>query len=296
MNAIEVYESIKNTSYGIYTLYKKLEELEIEGKESTIEYEKVLKAIEQYTQIENNYYEILEKMSEKDNELPLNLGALTLIDAKSSFGQFARIGEVLNIIFNDFEEDDIIPMRMNNKIFEIYLHIMTNEDDMARKQYEVFEAQKEQYFIDILSSMIKDKNYQSYRKELIKAKYKIAFINRKRNPQKPGIDFSLYTPAGFANIIEIIEYAKKIYRLNENEIFFSGNIRSILLSSAYIRANLMQMDDVCIETLKLRLDETEKSGEITVGFGKKIFEEILEYQSQDKKEFKDKGNALNRKF
>ena len=87
-----------------------------------------------------------------------------------------------------------------------------------------------------------------------------------------------------------------MYKLSEKSINSPLNARSILLSSAFIRANLIQMDDVSTEALRLILQTGEILGDVKSNDGKKLFDRIVEYQEEDKTTFKNKGNALKRKF
>lgn len=296
MNENDIYNSIKNTSYVLYGLYQKLSKLEIAHKETTKEYEDILRMIEVYTALEDKYYDMLEELSRKDDDLPLRLNALTALETNFPYSIDKKISDPSYIIFHDFDSEDIVPMRITNKLFEVFIHIKTSEDDIERKLFDCYDAQKDQYFIDILDSMSKDKEYKDYRKTLINAKYKVAFINKKRTVKKVENDFFSDTAAGLTNATEVSVYAKKMYKLNRESILSPVNARSILLSSAYIRANLLQMDETSIETLKLILETGEALGDIIPGTGKELFESILEYQSEDKTHFKNKGNALKRKF
>ena len=188
-------------------------------------------------------------------------------------------------------------MRITNKLFEVFLHNrVSDSNDIERIMYDEYEAQRDQYFVDILDSMSKDKDYKDYKKMLIKAKYKVAFINKRRNPRKVEINFFANTAAGMSNAAEVSEYAKKMYKLSEKSINSPLNARSILLSSAFIRANLIQMDDISTEALRLILQTGEILGDVKSNDGKKLFDRIVEYQEEDKTTFKNKGNVLKRKF
>ena len=99
-----------------------------------------------------------------------------------------------------------------------------------------------------------------------------------------------------SNAAEVSEYAKKMYKLSEKSINSPLNARSILLSSAFIRANLIQMDDVSTEALRLILQTGEILGDVKANDGKKLFDRIVKYQEEDKTTFKNKGNALKREF
>ena len=297
MDESDIHNSIKSTTYVLYTLYLKLAKLEIDGKDCTKEYEETLRAIEIYTALEDKYYDMLEELSKKDSELVLRLNAVTALESQSHFANEKKLCDPSYIIFHDFKIQDIVPMRITNKLFEVFLHNrVSDSNDIERIMYDEYEAQRDQYFVDILDSMSKDKDYKGYKKMLIKAKYKVAFINKRRNPRKVEINFLTNTAAGMSNAAEVFEYAKKMYKLSKKSINSPLNARSILLSSAFIRANLIQMDDVSTEALRLILQTGEILGDVKANDGKKLFDRIVKYQEEDKTTFKNKGNALKRKF
>lgn len=297
MGESEIYNSIKSTTYVLYNLYQRLTKLEIEGKNSSKEYEETLRTIEIYTALEDKYYDMLEELGKKDSELVLRLNAITALEAPSYFGKEKKLCDPTFIIFHDFKSEDVVPMRITNKLFEVFLHNkVSDENDIERAIYDGYESQRDQYFLDILDSMSKDKDYKAYRNMIIKAKYKVAFINKRRNPRKVENNFFTDSAAGLTNATEVVEYAKKMYKLSESSINSPLNARSILLSSAYIRANLIQMDEMSTEALRLILQTSEALGDVKVSDGKKLFDRIVEYQDEDKTTFKDKGNALKRKF
>lgn len=297
MIKIDIYNSIKSTTGALYCLYQKLAKLEIEGKEATATYEETLRAIETYTILEDKYYDIIEDISKNDEEVILRLNAVTALGAQAQFGSDRKLSDPSYIIFHDFEGEDIVPMRMTNKLFETYLHNKVSDiDDINRKLYDEYGAQRDQYFIDVLDSMSKDKEFKAYRKMLIRAKYKVAFINKRRNPRKLESNFFTDTAAGLTNATELTEYAKKMYKLSEKSINSPSNARSILLSTAFIRANLIQMDEVSTEALRLMIETGVSLGDIEANAGKKLFDRIVDYQDEDKETFKDRGNSLKRKF
>ena len=53
MGESDIYNSIKSTTYVLYNLYQRLTKLEIEGKNSSKEYEETLRTIEIYTALED---------------------------------------------------------------------------------------------------------------------------------------------------------------------------------------------------------------------------------------------------
>lgn len=297
MNESDIYNSIKSTTYVLYSLYQKLTNLEIDGKEATKEYEETLRAIEIYTTLEDKYYDMLEELGKKDDDLVLRLNAITALQSHANFGSDKKICDPSYIIFHNFKSEDVVPMRITNKLFEVFLHNrISDENELERRLYDEYEAQRDQYFVDILDSMSKDKDFKAYKNMLIRAKYKVAFINKRRKPRKLESDFFADTAAGLTNATEVSEYAKKMYKLSEKSINSPLNARSILLSSAFIRANLLQMDEVSTEALRLILQTGEALGDIEVHEGKKLFDRIVDYQDEDKKTFRDKGNSLKRKF
>ena len=190
MDESDIHNSIKSTTYVLYTLYLKLAKLEIDGKDCTKEYEETLRAIEIYTALEDKYYDMLEELSKKDSELVLRLNAVTALESQSHFANEKKLCDPSYIIFHDFKIQDIVPMRISNKLFEVFLHNrVSDSNDIERIMYDEYEAQRDQYFVDILDSMSKDKDYKGYKKMLIKAKYKVAFINKRRKPRKVEINF-----------------------------------------------------------------------------------------------------------
>lgn len=79
-----------------------------------------------------------------------------------------------------------------------------------------------------------------------------------------------------------------MYKLNESSINSPFNARSILLSSAYIRANLIQMDEMSTEALRLILQTSEALGDVKVSDGKNYLIELLNIKMKIKQHSKTK--------
>ena len=103
MDESDIYNSIKSTTYVLYTLYLKLAKLEIEGKDCTKEYKEVLRRIEIYTVLEDKYYDMLEELSKKDSELVLRLNAVTALESESHFDIEKKLCDPSYIIFHDLK-------------------------------------------------------------------------------------------------------------------------------------------------------------------------------------------------
>lgn len=292
----EIYYSLRNIASVLYRLYLELSSLESKKMDSSIEYERVLKLVEFYTSLEDEYYKRLEELSYSDEDIIERMYVNTLISTASAFPPDKQLSDPTYIIFHDIKEDDIIPMRMANKLFEVSMIARKDKDEIGDKLYTEYESQKGTYFLDIIDSMSKDKDCESVRNELIKAKYKVAFINKRRCPREPENDFIASTANEVINAQEVLTYAKKMYGLNELSINALGNRRKLLLSIAYIRANLLQMDEVGLQALTTLINVGEMCGDLNPRDGKKLFEGILEYAKNDKETFKSKGKSLKRKF
>lgn len=129
----EIYYSLRNITSILYRLYRKLTILETEGKDSSLEYENTLKLIEFYTAIEDQYYEKLEKLVEDDDEIIEKLYVNNLISTASTFPPDKQLSDPTYIIFHDVKEDDIIPMRIANKLFETSVMTRKTDDEMGKK-------------------------------------------------------------------------------------------------------------------------------------------------------------------
>lgn len=291
-----LYFSIKSVTQILYRLYCRLAILESQEKDTSLEYEKTLKLIEFYTALEDQYYENVEKLLKKDEDIVERMYVNTLLSTESNFSPEKSLSDPSYMIFHDFKENDVVPMRMATKLYEISIQNSEEANQLGKRVYNEYESQRDTYFIDIIDSMIKDNTYKNFKKMLIKAKYKIAFINKKRKPEEPSDDMIISTAMAVANSKEIISYAQKMYRLNKSSIESPSNTRKILLSSAYIRANLLQMDELALEILNTLLTIGEDVGELKPGDGKTLFDSILKKEKEDKETFKEKGNTLKRKF
>lgn len=292
----EIYYSLKNITSILYRLYRKLTILETMSKDSSLEYEKTLKLIEFYTALEDQYYEKLEKLSEKDEDIIERLYVNNMISTASSFPPDKQLSDPTYIIFHDVKEDDIIPMRMANKLFETSMLTRTEEDEMGKKIYSEYESQKGTYFVEVLDALSKDETCKEFRNELIKAKYKVAFINKRRCAKEVSDDFIISSANEVINAQEILTYARKMYGLSQKSIEAPSNARKLLLTMAYIRANMLQMGDVGMQALSALLYMGEQAGDLTPRDGKKLLEGILNYEKEDKETFKSKGKTLKRKF
>lgn len=292
----DIYYSLRNITSILYRLYRNLYTLEVKEESSSLEYEKTLKLIEFYTRLEDQYYERLETLVKEDGEIIERMYVNNLLSTESTFSPEKQLSDISYIIFHDIKENDIIPMRMANKLFETSVITSENSDEISQGLYNGYEAQKGTYFIDILDAMSKDPDYEEFRNQLIKAKYKVAFINKRRSPLEPNDEFVVSTANEIMNAQEILNYARKMYNLNDSSIKSPSNARRLLLSMAYIRANMLQMSEVGMQALYTLLSMGESCGDLNPREGKKLFDEILKYEKDDKETFKSKGNTLKRKF
>lgn len=292
----DIYYSLRNITSILYRLYRNLYTLEVKKESSSLEYEKTLKLIEFYTRLEDQYYERLETLVKEDGEIIERMYVNNLLSTESTFSPEKQLSDISYIIFHDIKENDIIPMRMANKLFETSVITSENSDEISQGLYNGYESQKGTYFIDILDTMSKDPDFKEFRNQLIKAKYKVAFINKRRSPLEPNDEFVVSTANEMMNAQEILNYARKMYNLSESSIKSPSNARRLMLSMAYIRANMLQMSEVGMQALYTLLSMGESCGDLNPREGKKLFDEILKYEKDDKETFKSKGNTLKRKF
>lgn len=292
----EIYYSLRNITSILYRLYRKLIAFEALGKESSLEYEKTLKLIEFYTAIEDQYYAKLEKLVKEDEEIIERLYVNNMISTASSFPPDKQLSDPTYIIFHDVQEDDIIPMRMANKLFETSVMTREADDDTGKRVFSEYEPQKGTYFVEILDSLSKDSTCKEFRNELIKAKYKVAFINKRRCAKEISDDFLISAANEIVNAQEILTYARKMYGLSGKSIEAPSNARKLLLTMAYIRANMLQMGEVGMQALNTLLYVGEQAGDLVPRDGKKLLEGILSYEKEDKETFKYRGESLKRKF
>lgn len=292
----EIYYSLRNITSILYRLYHKLTILETMGKDSSLEYEKTLKLIELYTAIEDQYYEKTEKLVEDDDEIIERLYVNNMISTASTFPPDKQLSDPTYIIFHDVKEDDIIPMRMANKLFETSVMTRKTDDEMGKRLFSEYESQKGTYFVEILDALSKDEICKEFRNELIKAKYKVAFINKRRRAKEASDDFLISTANEVVNAQEILTYARKMYGLSQKSIEAPSNARKLLLTMAYIRANMLQMGEIGMQALNTLLYMGEQAGDLVPKDGKKLLEGILNYEKEDKETFKSKGETLKRKF
>ncbi len=292
----DIYYSLRNITSILYRLYRNLYTLEVKKESSSLEYEKTLKLIEFYTRLEDQYYERLETLVKEDGEIIERMYVNNLLSTESTFSPEKQLSDISYIIFHDIKENDIIPMRMANKLFETSVITSENSDEISQGLYNGYESQKGTYFIDILDAMSKDPDFKEFRNQLIKAKYKVAFINKRRSPLEPNDEFVVSTANEMMNAQEILNYARKMYNLSESSIKSPSNARRLMLSMAYIRANMLQMSEVGMQALYTLLSMGESCGDLNPREGKKLFDEILKYEKDDKETFKSKGNTLKRKF
>ena len=172
-----LYFSIKSVTQILYRLYCRLAILESQEKDTSLEYEKTLKLIEFYTALEDQYYENVEKLLKKDEEIVERMYVNTLLSTESNFSPEKSLSDPSYMIFHDFKENDVVPMRMATKLYEISIQNSEEANQLGKRVYNEYESQRDTYFIDIIDSMIKDNTYKNFKKMIIKSKYKIAFIN-----------------------------------------------------------------------------------------------------------------------
>lgn len=293
MKIEEIYLNLKNISTLIYIIYQRLTKLEIEHKESSIEYENQLEALDSLLKMEKYYYGIIIKQAKKNYGVIIDISAENLKNTTEKMPKDTLIHDTSIFIYNELEEEDLIAMRMSYKLYELYIKLK-EEDSIDNQVINGYEPKRDKYFLDIISDEIIGTTDKKNRKKLIQAKYTYAFIH----PQKEEVQIEnedyVNAIVAIKNSSEIMDYASMISQANKEEIVKSQ--KKYLLSFLYSRACLLQMESLMIETLRETLVILNKIDETTANDGAKAFMSLFDCIDEDRKKYLNRNYKYERKY
>ena len=275
-----IFQDIFNLNKKIAKLYNRLTNLEINQLIDTLEYKNIKKYISICQEVENELYQKLDCY-----KFPIYLDYLqkNLYDNISDY----------DVICSDFE-DLILHKRIYNRISSIETSLIIediqkeNDDSLDSQRIMLVNTIHEDFlnlFIFFLNDFINNPIFNKYKEDLIKAKYKVYFLNNQlekmflQNSTQDNI-INCFSTADLLTIeqkelhhlvyIYINKYIKKYFpkllEITDDMYKDDEKVRLSLLYQALIKSSLE------ISNLDFRIHEQD--GEISNRMSKNILENI----------------------
>ena len=315
MKENEYYSLLLNKSNELIMYYDILKTKELENRKGDLEYNNALFQIARLRKEEDKLYdELFSGVNTKDEIIELSstiagiavgeLRNFDLLDKKS-------ILEPISVIFgNKLPNEFLVAMRITTKLLEISkkkgMHEIlidhygeNSEEELDTYNiYSSLEFRVDKQFLDIIDSHIEEaKDFDEIRRMYIDAKYSYAFVrNEESEIYIDEDDYSKKMIYSVAAIPKILEYAIRLSGLNKPTLTHKSNQRRIMLESDYVRALVLQLDDLSFDTLLSTINEESKKGTIKNDFGMQVFNNILSFRDEDIERFNNDNLELKRLF
>lgn len=290
MNNEEIALTLKNISFILRVLYKKLAYIEINNKLDTDEYKKVLSLVNFYISLEDVYYNEIFLRKSCDDILEIN--AIMIND----FASKAKIGSYLDedLIMSGFlDDDELIIMRCFRKLFIIFAKLDCKDilDGSINYMIEKTNNERNNIFLGLIEKEASNLSLPN-RNSLVETKYDLGFIFK--NEEYINHNDIIAEVGAELKISEDICRAGKT--LSNIVLKDEMDTRNVTMLVSYIKASLcfMSEDDVFIiqDTFYSYLEH----GFITDGYGFSLFNQLLDDFGTIKKDYLNGKFTLKRKY
>ena len=301
MIAVNLIESLLRVSYLICSNYKALAQLELDGQEGTEKYNTLLKGIKVLEGIENELYSVHYsgcRMGAIENK-SLAKEALKRLNKQFLTDDYKKINRPELIVFNQFKTPDLSLLRVVNRVmnFDVNLtlekkvngsteknlhdpEILTSVAALLATRVDVVKSIDD--IESILNIEIRDKsNDEETRKSLIEAKYDY-YSMFEHNFNMPGYE-EFKKQISIAMRESLIDFLKdKVSKINMKMSLIPENKRKILLTTIYVRARLLNLDEEDKEILKKQIQSLIDQQRIQDSYGTKLFMKLIDQSYYDK--------------
>ncbi|MGM9877520.1 MAG: hypothetical protein ACI33S_02615 [Bacilli bacterium] len=316
MKEKEYYLLLLNKANELIMYYDILKTKELENRKGDLEYNNALFQIVRLRKEEDKLYEkLFSGVNTKDEiiELSSTIAGIAIGELSNNFDLSNKkaILEPISVIFgNKLPNEVLVAMRITTKLLEISkkkcMHeLLTerygedNEEELdTYDTYSSLESRVDKQFLDIIDSHIEEaRDFEEIRRMYIDAKYSYAFVRSEESEiYIDEDDYSKKMIYSVATIPKILEYAIKLSELNKPTLTHKSNQRRLMLESDYVRALVLQLDDLSFDTLLSIIKEETKKGNIGNDFGMQVFNNILSFRDEDIEKFNNDNLELKRLF
>lgn len=246
------YNEMYNISSSIYKLHEKMASLEIQGKISGLEYNKLLEYLEICLEYEEQLYSNLDISKVNDILLFLNV-----------------YDEDFYNNLNSFRNHDCINVRLINKLLyfsRLHAKDCNNQDEadeafnMIFSKMEVSSIAREEfifYYLFILNEYINKCKSNNIKEKLINAKYRLSFMDVNIEKAMHATNYRLDIPVIRCNFslneslidnMDLYNYVKEflgesIFNNEMMNILNDDNDVTLILHQCAMRASMLMIDD-----------------------------------------------------
>ncbi len=330
---LEELDGLLKTVTSIDTLYKKLYELEISNNKDSEEYKKTIEYLKIALEVEEEKYKKILSSSEKVFSL-LDYLLLDKMSIKESSNIESLLSQetpdritrrIISVLNKELAKDFTVINQLIPKELFMVLKMIGIEDpekmimDDFKKKIELDETLEQEtlnIFVKILEEFINDEEYSSFKNQLLKIKYDVAFLNKNLESQLLFSRFNILTALLFDSkfIYEFLnlnsmecqmlsnKYGADLVSFEIEKLIKSRNYNydnqkddiSNILRQSYLRAGLLLLDDDIIDDLKFMIDDLIDEVKYFKPYynnkGIEIVKEALEKNKEDRKTYKGESS------
>lgn len=274
MDVESVFITLQNLSNYIYYCYKKLSKLEKNKKEYSLEYENTLLLIDELSILEDEFYNYIN--NNKD---------IAYVISKFSYEKIKAYKKPYFVLFHKFSKEELISMRIFNKIYCLYSdRELAKDDNFIGLEYSYISDKTHRLFLDILVDMIYDiKDNSSIKNCIIDAKNDCDFTMKDNNIPYT-LKFDNDFDSSYAKCF-IGELGRKLSNIGKKTI--EQNYRSVILNVAYIRSLVISCNQNMIDDLIDEFQLEHERGNIEDTEGYDLFMDILYSKEELTEEYTD---------
>ncbi len=303
MSAVYVIESIFSVSYAICSNYKSLAQLESNSLEGTKKYNTLLKGTKLLKEIESKLYNIYFSVCNAGitENKRLALEAINNLSKKTLTNNFEKIDTSELIIYNEINTLDLSLLRIINRVtnYDINLQVREKIDNKSLGKNGLIDPKiikeviltltKKMNLIKTIDNIerilnieiIDNRNDEETRKKLVKAKYDY-YSMFEHNFNMLGYE-EFKKQISIVTRDNLIDFLKdKMSKINIETSFTKENKRKILLTTTYIRAKLLNVDDEDKEILKKQIQNLIDQQRIQDSYVTKLFIKLIDQSYYDK--------------
>lgn len=298
---LEQIENIIKTTQSIETLYKRLYELEINGKKDTKEFKTNYDYLTIALEVEENNYKNANLTAEKiqawikyifETKVPKEFYSDSESVVRQDYSN-KTIRRILNILSNKKRSYFEVPEEISNDVFLKNIMKLAGIDNPSELFEEATQATAEMDFafnkdytnsiLHIIKELLNKKEYANYKNNLIGTKYYLSFLNK---TVEEGLLFSefeipemlYFISSNKANVYKLDSTEFKIFKkeyafektivqilgmlkLSDLDYANEKNAITSILRECFIRAGFMLLDEDTLEDLNYEFHEFLESND-----------------------------------
>lgn len=291
MDAKSLALSINNLSKCILICYRKLCVLDIQGKSSSLEYEKTLKIVDALTNLEDYYYDFIfsDNNGLKDKIMDELFELYDVSELK-----YMATGEWY-LLFDNLSDETLCGFRIINHINNVFSRKILSSAGCPSEAVDTYAysvEKRKKIFLDSVRDICESGECGSHKKEMYSSLYDFSFIYKKDDTVEK-TSFPAVVGNG-KDVKTVLALSNKMVRLNENSANSSSNFRRISLNTCYIRSMLAILPEYVSNNIIDTISHDSNTNKDNYGY--KMLLSIFDESNELKSKYNDDDFTLRRKI